>query len=641
MKILEVFWKANKHVSKLDSNIFNLLKGKFYISPFFFLYLTLFNLPQILAADSVQMASHPQWLKLLRYQNRWYGGGLRGLADSNDFYLSPNGKNDPLAELQYHIQHINDEKSWVCDFPARYLFLKKHFPNLRNVDLIKDCKEFAFFHQNMNAERASVVFPSYFIANPGSTFGHILIRYHRKKDSQISDDQLRDYAFTYSALVPEGENAIIYSIKGLFGGYIGAFQSIPYFYKLREYNDMENRDLWTYDLNLTKEELELLIAHSFEMKNTHFNYFYFDENCGSHLLYLLDAINPKWEMTKKVNTFVLPIDMVKIMLEVPGLVSKTHYIPSKTNLFQYQLSLLTTQEKETFNHIVEKKFYVPNDINLGKNPEKVLDTAIEFFDLKYFKQLTKKQEEKLKIKHQLLSLRSQYPSYETPVLEAKNPPHTGHKTREFVFSSEYHQDLKSSFGLSYRFALHDLEDPPQGHAPLSSVEIMRIKANYFVSKESLKLTRVDALNILALTPISQFQFDKSFLVKGGLKREEDLDCSYCLRSYFQGGLGLTYEMFNVYTYALVLAEVQYSGGFVDDKFRISEGAKFGVIKYFDDINFHAFYTAMMHQLTEEDITGRFHFHFNFSNVNTYNFSIRYLVNQEGSKNISFNVENYF
>ena len=59
---------------------------------------------------------------------------------------------------------------------------------------------------------------------------------------------------------------------------------LPYFYKLREYNDFESRDLWSYELNLTQKQISFLIDHLWEMKQTLIPYYYLDENSSCFVL---------------------------------------------------------------------------------------------------------------------------------------------------------------------------------------------------------------------------------------------------------------------------------------------------------------------------------------------------------------------
>ena len=104
----------------------------------------------------------------------------------------------------------------------------------------------------------TLVFSSYYLNNPASAFGHTFLRFNRAHTTAIGERrELLDYGIDYSADVDTG-NAVLYAIKGMTGLFPGTFKRIPFFYKVREYNDYESRDLWEYELNLAPEQLALL-----------------------------------------------------------------------------------------------------------------------------------------------------------------------------------------------------------------------------------------------------------------------------------------------------------------------------------------------------------------------------------------------
>jgi hypothetical protein len=641
-----------KLVSKHLVQILNQSREALVVSLFFSSVLAAAKAPDFSSLSSIptneieRIGKSARWEKLMRYHNRWYGGGKRGLADSADFYLHPEGKTGPIAELQEHLNQLKQGKRWYCDFPARYLYLQKQFKELPPIDLLKACKEFAFFHQNIDAESASVVFPSYFISNPGSTFGHILLRYHRRPDSAIQNDELRDYAFTFSALAPADENAIVYALKGLFGGYEGRFQALPYFYKLREYKDIENRDLWSYRLKLSSEELYFLIAHSFEMKNTYFDYFYFDENCGLHLLYLLDAVKPELNLLEDVQTFILPVDMVKILLAADDLIIDSKYIPSKSSRFDYRLEQLNKEQRLSFSAAIENQFVLDQSSAQSLTPQQkasILDTLIEYFDLKYFEELADKKELRLKQKYQLLSARSELPNSQKLVLPKPmhKAPNRGHANRELGIHSSYHEENKSALELTYRFALHDIDDPSDGHAPLSTVEIMKIRAQYLNQKSQVRIESVTALNIFSLTPYRPHLFDYSFLVQAGLKRDFDQDCQDCLRSFLKGGMGAAFDVSGLTLYGLPLVQFEYTGAFDKNHFRLGQGLLAGAYYQWQPFTLHFFQEWFIHQFTDENQTHSTNIKLSFSTNNSYSFNIHFESKQESVSQIRFGFDSYF
>ena len=74
-------------------------------------------------------------------------------------------------------------------------------------------------------------------------YGHTLLR----MDAADQDERTRLLAYTINfAAGTEETSGFMYVLKGLFGGYPGVFSMLPYYLKVREYSDLEHRDLWEY-----------------------------------------------------------------------------------------------------------------------------------------------------------------------------------------------------------------------------------------------------------------------------------------------------------------------------------------------------------------------------------------------------------
>ena len=120
-----------------------------------------------------------------------------------------------------------------------------------------------------------------------------------------------NFAVNYAALVDlENENSIKYVFMGIFGGYIGKFSLNRYYLKIAEYNEIENRDIWEYELNLKPEEIKKLYLHLWELQSTYFNYFYFKENCSYHLLSLLEIARPELNLQDDYYFWATPAETI-------------------------------------------------------------------------------------------------------------------------------------------------------------------------------------------------------------------------------------------------------------------------------------------------------------------------------------------
>ena len=120
---------------------------------------------------------------------------------------------------------------------------------------------------------------------------------------------------------------------------------LPYYIKVREYSDLENRDLWEYQLALKPEEVERVVRHLWELLPAYYQYFFFDENCAYHLLGLLQVARPELELTKPFRWWALPSDTVRILAREPGLVANVVYRPANATLIAARLETMSKAER--------------------------------------------------------------------------------------------------------------------------------------------------------------------------------------------------------------------------------------------------------------------------------------------------------
>ena len=243
-----------------------------------------------------------------------------------DFFLAKNGSFDPYAELTATINaFVSPNKKVlrkglmihpICKYPARYAWLRT------KVDLPRfevQCEDYERFYRLIYPEKVWYVFSSYYLNNPSSSFGHSLLRFQRKARPGEKHNTLLDHGVNFAA-TPDTENPVLYALKGLSGGFAGNFSVLPYFYKVREYSDFESRDLWSYQLNLSKHEIERLVQHLWELGGTHFDYYFFSENCSYQLLALLEVAKPDLDILKRLPAWIIPSETVQVIKKVPGLV---------------------------------------------------------------------------------------------------------------------------------------------------------------------------------------------------------------------------------------------------------------------------------------------------------------------------------
>jgi hypothetical protein len=241
---------------------------------------------------------------------------------------------DPHAELEatlrsFFAQAPEGDDHPQCRFVARRAWLDAELGFDAQRVPRRECRRYQEWRAAIDASQLTLVFASAYVNNPGSMYGHTLLRV----DAADQDERTRLLAYTINFAAGTDETSgFLYVLKGLSGGYPGVFSILPYYLKVREYSDLENRDLWEYELDLRGEEIERVLAHAWELLPVQFDYFFFDENCSYHLLGLLQVAREDLELTAQFPLWALPVDTVRVLTERPGLVRRTVYRPSSATI---------------------------------------------------------------------------------------------------------------------------------------------------------------------------------------------------------------------------------------------------------------------------------------------------------------------
>jgi len=236
-------------------------------------------------AKDLGLSRDPTWLKLLHYGDN----AARSAVLTDDFFISPDGKSDPGAELTATINayfvpraETPDARTRArCRYPARYYWLARRL-KLPGYKLREEkCLGPEQLLLLNSVKSVSLLLVSGYLGNPASTFGHVLL----KLNTDPADEQSRlfDLTINYGAQVPENEQALRYIRRGLFGGYKAGFSDNYFYTQDLVYSRTEFRDMWEYRLALTEDERTLLILHILEIVGNKFDYYFLKKNCAYRL----------------------------------------------------------------------------------------------------------------------------------------------------------------------------------------------------------------------------------------------------------------------------------------------------------------------------------------------------------------------
>lgn len=543
--------------------------------------------------ESNNISDSKTWHNLLHYKDNFFSG-VTSEADDHSFFYSPNGKHNPKEELIANLEHLynpdlkltNDNRAH-CRFPARSTFFIKN-GLITSKQLNAPCPKFLKFYKQVSARSISLVFSSYFLENPSTAFGHTFLRLNkgiRKTNEEDENFELLDYAVNYGANATTS-NGFLYGFMGLTGGFNGEFATLPYFYKVREYNDFESRDLWSYDLNLNQDEVNMVVAHIWEMGQTLFDYYYFTENCSYFMLALLDVANESWELTKKNPTIVIPVDTVKTIYKVKGFVKRVGYRPSKLNMAKSSISKLKNEDSAHFSKVIETRS--SDTVNMLPNIQKarILDAAIDFLDFKYSEEVLKETPESQKWKTNLLVSRSEtgiVNLQEKIIIPTSERPEEGHDSRRAMLGAGVGKNAGAFQTLSQRFALHDFYDPMLGQNPRATMEMVDIKIRYNNEERlsnntsKLRLEKLNLVNIVSINPIEKYFSSRSWRLGLGTRMITDSGCNFCQSPNIQFGEGLSFITRNFKSMLFIEAEADVHKELSKNGFRFGAGPEGQII----------------------------------------------------------------
>jgi hypothetical protein len=475
-------------------------------------------------------------------------GSWESDADGARFFLSRRGRTDLSAELGATIRGFfapaaaGDDHP-LCRFPARFAWLNARL----GIDLARipqrTCPKLERFVTSLGARSATVVFSSYYLGNAASAFGHTLLRINKQATGAGAERrQLLDTGVNYSAEVDTG-NAVLYALKGMTGMFRGTFQRMPYYYKVREYNDYESRDLWEYELALDDAELTMLVLHLWEVAGTYFDYFYMSENCSFHILSALEVARPTMELVDRVKWPVIPADTIKALVAEPGLVSGVAFRPSLRSQFRARVRGMSRAELELVealaNHAVAA---APPDMPAAR-VARSLDAAIDLVDIRHGEEILTRPGSVPARRRQSLLARRAGMAIESPEIAVIVPdakaPHRGHGSRQLRYSSGMASGIRPFAAIGGRLALHSLADPADGYPETSQLEFLPFEVRGWFDDGTIELDRVSLVTVANLAPIDRFDQKISWHLDTGMRRARDEGCSGCPTGFFDLGGGFT------------------------------------------------------------------------------------------------------
>jgi len=494
-------------------------------------------------ADKKNLHQQRYWHLLLHYRQDSLGK-YTSEVDDPGFFSSQEGKTDPKAELyatlaQFFSTDLVGRSKQVaqCAFIARFHWLRHQLQFDETRLPFQKCERFENWLHELNPASITLIFPSTFMNNPASMFGHSFIRLDQK--GQTEHTRILAYAINYAAEVPP-DVGMEFAFKGIFGGYKGSFSTIPYYVKVQEYRDIENRDIWEYRLNFSPEQIHRLLMHTWEMGNAYFDYFFFKENCAYHILSLLEVADPHLHLTDQFHFWTIPTDTIRLLFQHENFVQDVTYRPAGSTQLKRKRAALQPSESFILEQLTKEPSVAHQTAFLQLHQARqifLLDLASDYF---LYKSRTDQnlKEEYIQKNQTILSNRSHIPvpSPSFPITPFTLSPEQGHDTARVGVGFGWRNDeLFEHIGI--RAAYHDLLDPDLGYTPDSQISLGALSLRHYHRRNQFRVDQLTLVNMLALAPIDSWFLGPSWKLNFEMNTVKTHSCDLCSNGHLNVGAG--------------------------------------------------------------------------------------------------------
>jgi len=515
----------------------------------------------------VDFAYSSEWLALGHYQKD--GKGYESTIDTPNFFLSKNGKVNPKDELMASIDLFESENNeQKCLFPARYKLLKK---NKLIKSSLPHCEELEKFYADLQPKGVTFLFTDAYMNSPSSLFGHTLLRI----DTARKGTQLLAHGANYGAFTGDNPGPL-YPILGIVGGYFGGFTVKPYYDIINTYNNIENRDIWEFELDFSQEELDFFVAHLWEVGHAQSRYYFFTRNCSYMLMETLDAVRPSLKLAQKFAVQTIPLDTVKAVYNSKGLVKKVNYRPSRQNKIKNLYKQMSETEKKCFLQTITEQNYDMDGLS-EEEKARVAEAAYQYVQYKYvardleLKDYRKQSFGLLKVRSKLKNKEKENATFgEQNSFEA-------HDSMRFTWGA----GVRNGTGfqeIAYRPAYHSLTDDNYGFLQGAEINFLNTTLRHYDKDDKYVLQKFELLGIRSVAPIDAMFAPISFQILADVSREINPDDGKegYVANLVVGGGGTLALHDNFWLFAMINNHLAY-GGFLPRNQWAGVGAQVGVL----------------------------------------------------------------
>ncbi|MGK0289938.1 MAG: hypothetical protein ACI86H_001393 [bacterium] len=531
----------------------------------------------------VQQAYHQElwkkqyWRRLFHVSRSFYSFEGTTEIRSNHFFLSKDRsmKNELIKSVRaiFLPPQKNHNTHFSCRFIARATWLIETLKISKSDLPTIHCNEFYRWANLGSIQGIQVLFSGPQLGNPATLFGHPLLRVRRKYKNQFKQLQVLDDTISFGAIIFNDDNFVW---KGITGKY-QAFYQVEEFHKFKKlYAVYDNRELWSYDLKISKKGIFRLMAHLWEITNIGFDYYFFKANCSYRLAELLEIAYPKRTLIPKYSLTYLPLEIFYSILNSknPNILKRIEYLPSQGMLLEWKIKSLSDSLRTVFDDTLDdfSKIKSKQFKALSKSNQAILlDTLAEYKDFEILhskrNQIKPKTVVLEKQWNELILKRTEYPPSKKYNLKKIDFPFYPHQDSErSIFG--YYQNSEEEQGIELSFFHHNFAGQ-RGLSYLPNYQLVGFSGKVEYEEE---IWKVDQFSVIKYNHINESAISQKWFqvwMNGTLEYNDNL-WNEEEQKHWQTDFGITWNLwssrnFDQYSYLmsnLFFQENGIRGGFI-------------------------------------------------------------------------------
>ncbi|MBO5039260.1 MAG: DUF4105 domain-containing protein, partial [Alphaproteobacteria bacterium] len=336
----------------------------------------------------------------------------------------------------------------------------------------------------------------------------------------------------------------------------------------------------------SNEELELFVAHLWEMRRAKIRYYYASKNCSYVLLLMLEAAKPELELASKAGVYILPLETLKAVNGVLGLVKKATYRPSRQSKLKYRAAQMSKAQIEALRDIIREDKI---ELSLLSDAERadVLETAYQYEQYRYIEEGTALAAYRQK-SFKLLKERSrqkQQAHYFDDLREGENPV-SAHGAAQ-AGGSVGEKNGKFFEEVSFRPLYNSLLEDSYGLLRGAEISAFETKVRRYEKENKFVLDEFKLLGIKSLLATDVMFSPFSYDLEGGFKRVFDVkDKEEHMAFEVSLGGGKSYQLKQeIQVYIMGVPSAGYGGGLAENGYG-AFGVRCGAYYQQDRVRLH-------------------------------------------------------